>query len=457
MPSSFDEPKLSQNCECFDTDDNFFTHSFHTHRGRRQIFDKKDNVSFLREDPLSRPKRSWEPLRNVPFADYFDPVHKAALTYTCYLNETDGQDNGELLKIRPMKLVYHLDDETMTLTEPFSDNSGHLQGRMFASQKVPRADKCVGNEYLTWKDIHIGEDLKMFGRTYRVVSCDPFTKAFLEDRGIKVRETETIPIDSWNLTRHFTTDRAREAALKQFIKERDKTADMVSWEQMPHCLNFLCAWLDTKNDFYGERVKRTFKFAINAIDDSVTMTELTPGFGNQIFLRTDQLPYVTPDGIRRYYRAANMRPGMWIDVYHRPMYIYDVESEPTKKFIKQQYGEISFGDCPIKLLEDGPPSDQVEVLPEELWFRATNPEYPAFKFLIIFCINSRRVDIYEEGKIRPWTKGRPFLLEIDAGPLREKDFQVGARVVLFKWTFTLTEASIDTKAYLKAKEVTTER
>uniref|UniRef100_A0A914QDJ0 DM10 domain-containing protein n=1 Tax=Panagrolaimus davidi TaxID=227884 RepID=A0A914QDJ0_9BILA len=286
------EPHLSKNCDCFDDDLHFFSQSFVKPRGRQQIFDKKDNVIFMK-DPLSRPKtKSWEPLRNIPFAEYFDPLHKAALTFTCYLNETDGEE-GELLKIRPMKLIYHLDDETMSLTEPFSDNSGHLQGRMFHSQKVPRSNRQIGNDFLTWKDIKVGEDLILFGRAYRIVSCDGFTKSFLEDRGIKVLETETIPIDSWNLSRHFQTDKAREAEIKKYFREKEKVAEMISWENIPEFLTFYCAWLDTKSDFYGERIKRTFKFIMSSRDDSVTMIEMTPGFGNQLFLKADRLPYIT--------------------------------------------------------------------------------------------------------------------------------------------------------------------
>uniref|UniRef100_A0AC34REY5 DM10 domain-containing protein n=1 Tax=Panagrolaimus sp. JU765 TaxID=591449 RepID=A0AC34REY5_9BILA len=243
---------------------------------------------------------------------------------------------------------------------------------MFHSQKVPRADKQVGNDYLSWKDIRIGEDVVLFGRTYRVVSCDEFTKNFLEDRGIKVRETESIPIDSWNLSRHFMTDKARETELKRFLNEKDKVENLNSWETIPETLTFLCAWLDRKTDFYGEKIKRTFKMTVSSADDSVTMIETTPGFGNQLFLKVDRLPYTTADGHRRYYRADKIRPGMWIDVFKRPMYIFDCDGDQTKSFLKQQFGEIQFGDCPLNLLEAGPPSHQVEVLPDELWFRASN-------------------------------------------------------------------------------------
>jgi hypothetical protein len=58
--------------------------------------------------------------------EFYDPLHKANLCFYVYLNESDGE-GGELLKIRPMKVTYHLDDDTISLFEPHSTNSGHIQ------------------------------------------------------------------------------------------------------------------------------------------------------------------------------------------------------------------------------------------------------------------------------------------------------------------------------------------
>lgn len=36
---------------------------------------------------------------------------------------------------------------------------------------------------------------------------------------------------------------------------------MTSWETEPRILLFLVAWLDSKNDFHGTKVKRVFRMA----------------------------------------------------------------------------------------------------------------------------------------------------------------------------------------------------
>lgn len=52
-----------------------------------------------------------------------------------------------------------------------------------------------------------------------------------------------------------------------------------------------------------------------------------------------------PDGIRRFYASWDFRPGVWIDVFSRPMFIYECVGEQTKQFMTQQFGEVDFRNC----------------------------------------------------------------------------------------------------------------
>jgi len=56
------------------------------------------------------------------------------------------------------------------------------------------------------------------------------------------------------------------------------------------------------------------------------------------------------DGIRRYYKAVHMRPGMWIEVFSRPMFVYDCEGVSTRAYLKQQFGDIDYGNCSIEVI-----------------------------------------------------------------------------------------------------------
>lgn len=62
---------------------------------------------------------------------------------------------------------------------------------------------------------------------------------------------------------------------------------------MPPQMIFHAAWLDAKTDFNGVGLKRTFCIVLSTFDDSVTITETTPGFNNALFLKSSLLPYKT--------------------------------------------------------------------------------------------------------------------------------------------------------------------
>ncbi|KAI6243968.1 Sodium/potassium-transporting ATPase subunit beta family-containing protein [Aphelenchoides fujianensis] len=65
------------------------------------------------------------------------------------------------------------------------------------------------------------------------------------------------------------------------------------------------------NDFHGTKIKRTFRLAACTDDDSVTLNETTPGYGNgfenPLFLKATRLPYWTRDRTQRHYRLGTLR------------------------------------------------------------------------------------------------------------------------------------------------------
>ncbi|KAI6191484.1 Uncharacterized domain DM10 and Protein of unknown function DUF1126 repeat-containing protein [Aphelenchoides bicaudatus] len=405
MNNKYDSPRsFNDACTCFSDDTTFFTHSFTRAKPKPQVLTKIGDESFFKLSKKVPP--AFEP-RISAAPEFYDPLHKANLCFYIYLNESDGE-GGELLKIRPMKLTYHLDDDTISLYEPHSTNSGHIQGRQFSRQRVPRNDRRVGEDFLTYRDFKIGKDLKMFGRNYRIVACDDFTRNFLADRGVEVGAEQT-PLDAWNVFKHFRPQQIYREVESPSRFFNEKESDMKSWENEPQILMFLAAWLDSKNDFHNTKIKRTFRLAACPEDDT---TELTPGFdyfGNALFLKSSRLPYLTSDRRHRYYHVSNFRPGIWINVFKRPMYIYDCENEATRNYIRQQFGNVSFGECPIEVLKKGPPTEQFEAttistLPSELVLKAINHEFPVTKFIVFYYLNSQRVDIFEFIEAHPETK-----------------------------------------------------
>lgn len=53
-------------------------------------------------------------------------------------------------------------------------NSGYKQGRIIRRSRITKDPHR--NLYLSWKDLNIGIDLKMFGINFHLTDCDSFTK-----------------------------------------------------------------------------------------------------------------------------------------------------------------------------------------------------------------------------------------------------------------------------------------
>lgn len=63
--------------------------------------------------------------------------------------------------------------------------------------KPPPYEKC----FYTVEDFNVGIDLELYGRVYRLVSCDQFTANFLRKLGVRVNEPEPIPDDPYTMHR----------------------------------------------------------------------------------------------------------------------------------------------------------------------------------------------------------------------------------------------------------------
>lgn len=61
----------------------------------------------------------------------------------------------------------------------------------------------VKNRYYDILDLNIGKEPEIFGRVYRIVDCDKFTRIFLNRMGIPVPDPLEIPNDHYNEKREM--------------------------------------------------------------------------------------------------------------------------------------------------------------------------------------------------------------------------------------------------------------
>uniref|UniRef100_A0A0R3RZ53 RNA_lig_T4_1 domain-containing protein n=1 Tax=Elaeophora elaphi TaxID=1147741 RepID=A0A0R3RZ53_9BILA len=393
------------------------------------------------------------------------------LSFECYSFEPDTEmySHRQLHHIQPMKLLYHLTDHTVSLIEPHIPNSSilqsnrtflidnmhvPLQGRTFTHQRVPKLDRNYGQNYLHWSDLNVAKDIHLFSRSYRITACDHHTRDFLTKRGIEVNEEEEIPMDPWihNQEQQQCLSKNKESGEEKSEKNHEK----VDYSDAPAKLHLLACWLD------GTSV-RTFHMIVHTIDDTVALVESTRGFRGQLFLKRNKLPFIKKD-VRQFYRSSEIRPGLWVEVFTRPMFIFSCEGPQTRNFLKR-FGPIDFEDYEkVRYFQEG-----------------GKGLFEDIKFLITFHVSKEKLDIAEAVKGQKWCHGRTFLkgvncsryelvlkfyrFETDLKPslrfmldildkrISSMDkYKIGSILKVYRWNFRLLEADDATRQYLLSKE-----
>ena len=69
----------------------------------------------------------------------------------------------------------------MHIIEKRIENSGLTQGIFLKRHQVPKTD---GSGAFTYKDLNVAMNIDLYGRVFRIVDCDPFTKSFFANEGL---------------------------------------------------------------------------------------------------------------------------------------------------------------------------------------------------------------------------------------------------------------------------------
>mgnify|MGYP006163254909 CR=1 FL=1 len=83
------------------------------------------------------------------------------------------EDPNENYRIRKCIVYYYLEDDTIHIIESRVENSGIPQGVFLKRHKVPKPD---GSGNYEREDLNVGLDMNVYGRVFRIVSSDDFTR-----------------------------------------------------------------------------------------------------------------------------------------------------------------------------------------------------------------------------------------------------------------------------------------
>jgi EF-hand domain-containing protein 1 len=228
----------------------------------------------------------------LPAWDAFD---RHVLRFHGYFKEAVVETNLENHRVRKVKILYYLEDDTCQIIEPRQDNSGIAQGQLIRRHRFPGPS----GGYLKPDDLQVGMILQVYGRSIMITDCDPFTRKYFEQIGAPQGPPEPMESDPFQETR---------AAMKQVQPKAPKSyekmyrevmlggghlnADMQQFlENDKKVLRFYCVVDDVTTPQFE---RRPFTIMYFLADDTVEIREQYPlncGRDNfPIFFRKGKLP-----------------------------------------------------------------------------------------------------------------------------------------------------------------------
>ncbi|KAK2575490.1 hypothetical protein KPH14_011217 [Odynerus spinipes] len=289
------------------------------------------------------------------------------LTFKAYYQETVEETWKTSFRIRLVTISFFLEDGTMKISEPIVDNSGLEQGVLVRRQRIPMPDP-VRYRFYDIIDLNIGKEPEIFGRVYKIVDCDKFTRRFLNRMGIPVPDPIEIPKDPYVEARKIP------AFPKKPKRKIDRLGNFLKYDKQ--VLRFYGYWDDTESP-YGTVHELEIHYYL--ADDTMEIKENVPANSGRdsgfMFVKRTKIPkfysgldpigaedpftilnvmgedanrsYAMIDALdagltqKEYYKDNELSIGAKINVFGRTVVITDMDAF-TKEYYRKKYGLDDF-------------------------------------------------------------------------------------------------------------------
>lgn len=431
----------------------------------------------------------------VPATVAFD---KKVLRFWGYFKQTVYESPDEFYRVRPVTIFYYLEDDSMQVFEELVENSGIPQGKFIRRHRFPKNDQ---GETFTWKELNLGQNLSIYGHTFRICDCDEFTSKWLESEGIIVNTPESIPKDP------YIQNRTKAAELKSYKTKTDydKLKQYIDMDRK--VLRFYVTW-DDRSQMFGEL--RQFVIQYYLVDDTLEVREVHKNNDGRdpfpVLIKRQKIPKdrynvksnfsaiyleLSDQEVAAYYKPIDFGMGKTVNIYGRDFTVYDMDNF-TKAFYYQNFGETDFTpitdenvvgpsskphgkmeiapyngygsledslqNC-LYLVPNPPKKDYIKlmenehkVLRYEAILNTTNVDDQGRKFIISYRLSDDTVGIYEPPMRNSGIIGGKFLENcriakpgstsdrpLYYGP---QDFLIGSTINVFKHRFKITGADL---------------
>jgi len=308
----------------------------------------------------------------------WDALDRHVLRFYGYFKEAVVETNLENYRVRKVVINFFLEDDTCAVSEPREDNSGMPQGTLIRRHKFPGA----GGGYLKAEELRIGSSLGIYGKTFRITSCDPFTREYFAHLGIEQDAPLPEEVDPFLSTRE---------ALKAKPAKQPRTAEKIFREVMlggGHINSDMQQFLENDRKvlrFYAVLddlstptfERRPFMLLFFLADDTMEIREMYgPNCGRDnfpIFFRRGKMkrgrivcegPQGPPKKKEDFVHGNELYVGQTVTLSGNQFLIYDVDPF-TRKYFDEELGQ------PLEAKWD-------VQLPERAVPRAVTPPYTGY-------------------------------------------------------------------------------
>ncbi|KAL0281536.1 UNVERIFIED_CONTAM: hypothetical protein PYX00_002493 [Menopon gallinae] len=438
------------------------------------------------------------------FRPHFVTYDKKCLTFDAFFKQTVYNSPDEYYRVRPVKIIYFLDDDTITVMEPTTLNAGFAQGRLIRRAKIPKYGYEDSTD-LHWKDFNLGIDIGLCGIVFHITNCDLYTKEFLLSQGVELNDPECMPPDP------YTEMRKHKTALPQFKTKSvdDKLRRSIEFDGK--LLRFRAVW-DDRDSEHGALDSYVVRYYLQ--DDTVEVAEIR-GINDgkdpfPLLLKRTKLPKnwkdvpttfpsiymeISDHEIVEYYQPKDFIIGQTIFVYGRRMLLhkcddetrnyyckalninqpenFDIEERPQKKPPEPPPPHTGFGtleDALASCLHFEPKPFKKDVIKQlvnagkylrySAKLKSTHPEDEIREFVMKYCLSESTISIHELVIRNSGHIGGRFLSSMlvpKPGSHKDypeyyspSDFYIGAVIIVNEHKFLITGADLQVYRYMEA-------